>query len=69
MVFNDYVKTLVDERKVLVDKLSLATKTHKSVVYRWLSGKVTPPPIKRDIIAKIVGIPAAELFPQNDKEC
>lgn len=62
MALKDYVKW---SNKKMVDDLSRLTMTHRVSVYRWLSGQVTPPPIKQEIIAKYLNKKVEELFPQN----
>lgn len=62
MALKDYNKP---NNKELVEKLASITFSHKSSVYRWLNGEVTPPPIKQEIIAKYLKQSVEELFPQN----
>lgn len=62
MALKDYIKT---NNKDVVEHLARLTFSHKSSVYRWLNGEVTPPPIKQEIISKFLKRPVEELFPQN----
>jgi hypothetical protein len=63
MVFTD-IKSQPNERARLVKLLMEKTQTSESVVYRWLSGQITPPPIKKKIIAEVLNRPIEELFPK-----
>ena len=56
MVFTD-IKSQPNERARLVKLLMEKTQTSESVVYRWLSGQITPPPIKQKIIAEVLNRP------------
>ena len=64
-------KTLVEllqdlpTREKLVAVLAKKTKSHPSSVYRWLKGEVTPPALKREIIAKHFKVSVEELFPKS----
>ena len=51
-------------KKDLVDKLSAATLTGRSTVYKWLKGEILPPPIKQKVIAEVMGVPPEKLFPK-----
>lgn len=64
MTFKDYKK---DDRfsKPFVNEIAKLTLTTQGTVYKWLRGAVTPPAIKQDIIAKYLGKPVTELFPQK----
>ena len=55
------------ERSKLVARLSEATMTTPATVYKWLSGRILPPPLKRRIVADMMGVPVEKLFP-NDKK-
>lgn len=63
MVFTD-IKFHPNERTQLVKLLMEKTQTSESVVYRWLSGQITPPPLKQKIISEVLGCPIEELFPK-----
>lgn len=63
MVFTD-IKSQPNERARIVKLLMKKTQTSESVVYRWLSGKITPPPIKQKIISEVLNRPIEELFPK-----
>lgn len=65
MVFAN-IRNQATERARIVKLLMEKTQTSESVVYRWLSGQITPPPIKQRIIAEVLGRPIEELFPKND---
>lgn len=67
MVFSEYIKSLPNQRQDMIEQLARETQTSKSVVYRWMSGQITPPPVKQTIISNILGIPAEELFPKNNE--
>lgn len=66
MVFSEYIKSLPNQRQDMIEQLARETQTSKSVVYRWMSGQITPPPVKQTIISNILGIPVEELFPKNN---
>lgn len=51
MVFTD-IKSQPNERTQLVKLLMEKTQTSESVVYRWLSGQITPPPLKQKLYLK-----------------
>lgn len=63
MVFTD-IKSQPNERTQLVKLLMEKTQTSESVVYRWLFGQITPPPLKQKIISEVLGRPIEELFPK-----
>lgn len=63
MVFTD-IKFQPNERTQLVKLLMEKTQTSESVVYRWLSGQITPLPLKQKIISEVLGRPIEELFPK-----
>lgn len=62
MVLNDILNSR-NQKRELIKKIMSETKTTESTVYRWLQGKLTPPPVKQEIIAKILNVPVKELFP------
>ena len=64
MVFTD-IKSQPNERTQRVKLLMEKTQTSESVVYRWLSGQITPPPLKKKIISEVLGRPIEELFPKS----
>lgn len=66
MVFTDYMASLKYRRVEVMHELEKLTLSSYSTVFRWTYGKVTPPPLKREIIAKHLGIPVDELFPPKD---
>lgn len=65
MVFSDYMKGLRNERQEVIDLLAEKTKTSKNTVYRWISGEITPPALKKSIIAEVLNFPVEELFPNT----
>lgn len=65
MVFKDYVDSLPNVRLETIYKIAELTCTSKATVYRWLSGDVEPPMIKKKIIAEFIGKSVEELFPTN----
>lgn len=65
MVFRDYVKSLPNQREETITKLAEITMSSKMSVYRWLSGDVTPPPLKQKIIADYLKMSVEELFPKK----
>lgn len=66
MVFIDYMNSLRDVRSEEVKKIAELTSTTRSTVYRWISGEINPPSLKKKIIADFYGKPINELFPDND---
>ena len=60
----DHIKDMPTREKIVAE-LAEATKSHPSSVYRWLNGDTTPSPIKQDIIAEKLGMPASKLFPKK----
>lgn len=67
MTLKSYFDSLPDLKKELIEKLSIATDSSVSTVYRWLSGEIDPPMVKKRIISAIVDIPLDELFPTTEK--
>ena len=65
MVFIDYMKSLPNQQQDTVKKLAELTFTSPSTVYRWISGEIVPPMIKKKIIAEYLGKSVEELFPNN----
>lgn len=64
MVFFDILNQ-PNEKRRLIKLLMERTQSSESTVYRWISGKITPPPIKKQIIADVLGKPVNELFPDD----
>lgn len=65
MVFSDYMNDLKNERLEMIDLIAKKTQTSKNTVYRWISGEITPPKIKKSIISEILKIPMSDLFPEK----
>lgn len=63
MTFSEYINSLRNERTELIDEIAKQTMSSKNIVYRWIMGIVTPPPIKQRVISEITGIPVEDLFP------
>jgi hypothetical protein len=68
MTLKDYFDQLDEQKRVLISRMESETMTSNSVVYRWISGEITPPPIKKRIISEIIGLPESELFPDKSTE-
>lgn len=65
MVFSDYMNNLRNERLEMIELLAKKTQTSKNTVYRWISGEITPPKIKRSIISEVLKLPVSDLFPEK----
>lgn len=63
MVFRDYVDSLPNVRLETINKIAELTYSSKMTVYRWLSGDIEPPMIKKKAIADYLGMSVEELFP------
>jgi len=50
-----------------VKKIAEITSTSIVGVYRWISGEVVPPMVKKKIIADFLGISVEELWPTNQE--
>ena len=57
---NSLPNVKVDEIK----KITELTCSTPSTVYRWISGALNPPMVKKKIIAEYLGRPVEELFPE-----
>lgn len=68
MVFSDYINQLPNQRSNMIDLIASKTKTSRATVLRWIKGEIDPPPIKKEIIAEIIKIPVAELFPSENAD-
>ncbi len=62
-MFKEIVMALPNERTEMILRIANATCSTTVTVYRWLSGRVEVPPVKRQIIAEVMGRPMEELFP------
>lgn len=65
MTLKDYYESIQDPKKLFIDKISSETMTSVSTIYKWISGEIIPPPIKKRIISEITGISESELFPEK----
>lgn len=65
MVFIDYMNSLRDVRSDEVKKIAEITSSSRGSVYRWMSGQVDPPMVKKKIIADYYGKSVNELFPSD----
>lgn len=63
MVFKDYVDSLPNVRLETINKIAELTYSSKVTVYRWLSGDIEPPMVKKKVIAEYIGMSVEELFP------
>ena len=63
MVFKDYMNKLPDVKKREIKKIAELTCSSESTVYRWISGTVDPPAVKKKIIAEYLKISEEDLFP------
>lgn len=63
MVFTDYMNSLRDERSEEIKLIAEITSTTRATVYRWMSGEINPPLVKKRIIAAHYGRSVEELFP------
>lgn len=68
MRFTDLPKSFKDEREEFITRICKLTLASRSTVNRWLNGQITPSKARRDIIAKELGIPEEELFPQTTEK-
>lgn len=65
MGISEYNKNLPSYKRMeIVSVLSEKTMSSKNVVYRWLTGGVVPPPLKRQIISQVLDLSEAELWPE-----
>ncbi len=63
MVFTDYINSLIDARTAEIKIIAEITSTTRATVYRWISGQIEPPMVKKKIIANHYGKSVNELFP------
>lgn len=56
-------------KKAFIQKMASLTKRSESAVRCWVAGMFQPDALAQDVIEKELGIPAAELFPKEDKVC
>lgn len=72
--YQNELTNLIEEyptKERIIKDLATLTMTSKSVVYRWLSGSITPPPVKQKIIADYFKKEVSDLFPrkQSNERC
>lgn len=67
MVFRDYIDSLPNVRLDTINKIAEVTCSSKVTVYRWLSGDIEPPMIKKKVIAEYLGKSVEELFPLKNE--
>lgn len=65
MVFRDYMNSLPNTKLVEIKKIAEMTNSTTATVYRWISGAVEPPMIKKRIIAEYLNQSIEELFPDK----
>ncbi len=67
MVFSEYVNKLPNLKQETINKLAEITSSTTMTVYRWINGSVTPPMVKKKIIAEYLKMDIDDLWPE-DKE-
>lgn len=65
MVFRDYMNSLPNLKLEEIKKIAEITCSSTVTVYRWISGEVDPPMIKKKAIADYLGKTIEELFPKQ----
>lgn len=65
MVFRDYMNSLPNLKLEEIKKIAEITCSSTVTVYRWISGEVDPPMIKKKAIADYIGKTIEELFPKQ----
>lgn len=65
MVFSDYMNSLPNEKQETIKRVAEVTMTSVSSVYRWISGEIEPPAIKKNAIAALLNMDVNELFPSS----
>ena len=65
MVFRDYMNSLPNLKLEEIKKIAEITCSSTVTVYRWISGEVAPPMIKKKAIADYLGKTIEELFPKQ----
>jgi len=68
MVFKDYMNSLPNVKVEEINKIAEITCSSVITVYRWISGKVEPPILKKRIIAEYLHKSVDELFPLGHNE-
>lgn len=67
MTLKDYFFDLEERKRSLINMIADQTLSSTSTVYRWISGEIDPPPLKKRIISEIIGLPESELFPEKNE--
>lgn len=62
MTFSEYMNTLPNERKQMIDTISKECKCSTASVYRWIRGESKPSILVQEKISEITHIPASHLF-------
>lgn len=69
LTFKDYINSLPNqeesERARKIREISEACMVDRSAVYNWLNGKYEPKPLYKKIIAGVLNMPQADLFPET----
>ena len=66
MVFGDYMNSLPNVKLDTIKKIAELTCSSTVSVYRWISGDIEPPLLKKKIIAEHLGLSVDELFPKQN---
>lgn len=66
MNFIEYIGNLSNERNETIKKIEAATLSSHEAMRHWLKGWKNVPPLKRQIISELLGLPEEELFPNTD---
>ena len=64
MVFSEYMNSLPNVKVEEIKKIAELTFSTPVTVYRWISGALNPPMVKKKIIAEYLGRSVEELFPE-----
>jgi hypothetical protein len=67
MTLTDYFSAIEERKRILINMIADETLSSTSTVYRWISGEIDPPPLKKRIISEIIGLPESELFPVKNE--
>lgn len=66
MVFKDYINALPNVKLETIKKIAEITCSSTASVYRWISGEIEPPMLKKKVIADYLGKSVEELFPKKN---
>lgn len=66
MVFGEYMNSLPNVKLDTIKKIAELTCSSTVSVYRWMSGDIEPPLLKKKIIADYIGKSVDELFPKQN---